>query len=100
MVLKEREFRKCKFRDNKRRLLNEFKASRHEFDKNLKNAKRKHNQEVMHNIDQACNSIRIIFVMRSKKLGPRKNNLILMEACNNLEEITECILNIWKNDFF
>ena len=39
MVLKEREFRKCKFRDNKRRLLNQFKASRHEFDKNLKNTK-------------------------------------------------------------
>ena len=56
MVEKEKMYLKCRFREEKRCSIFQFKTAQGEFDKKLKNAKRNYNLEILTDREWACYS--------------------------------------------
>ena len=104
MNIKEKEFLKCKGSKQSRTLKRaQFIKARQTFDKNLRQAERQFNKQVILEIDEVCTNNPHEFWNYIKQLGPRKRNSnIPFQVYNtdgNFDSNIQIVLNKWKSDF-
>ena len=101
MVEDEKKFKRFKgHRSQKNRLKLNFDISRDVFDKSLRQAERKYNNNIVLNIEQMSHNNPKQFWKKIKDMSPKKSDLpTKIEKNGNVITDQKDVLNIWKTDF-
>ena len=101
MVEDEKKLKRFKgHRSQKNRLKLNFDISRDVFDKSLRQAERKYNNNIVLNIEQMSHNNPKQFWKKIKDMGPKKSDLpTKIEKNGNVITDQKDVLNIWKTDF-
>ena len=102
VVTEERKLRKCTFCPNKAFLRIMYKNARHKFDRVYHKKKRAFSCERLFILENSCERNPNKFWEEIKKLGPKRQNDIIMETYDNNGNIIcdlESVLKTWADDF-
>ena len=102
VVSEERNLRKCTFRPNKPFLRTLYKNARHKFDRVYRKKKRAFSRERLLSLENSCEKNPNKFWEEIRKLGPKRQNDIIMETYDKDGNIVcdpESVLKTWADDF-